>query len=128
MSMCGNVQDSHNLIHVLHPISGILPAQNHLATLQTSPRNNTYPTWSKEFTFPGLDRAALQNGGLEVLLTDHRFFHNDVIGGIRLSIPQKKPTITSQINTDGKCIFTMSLNLLFSLGINLSPYRAVVPK
>ncbi|KAL5468866.1 hypothetical protein EMCRGX_G029990 [Ephydatia muelleri] len=89
---------------------GILPAQNHLGTMQTtSPRHNAYPTWSKEITFPGLDKAALQAGGLEVLLTDRHFFHNDVIGGIRLSIPQKKPTFASQTSAEGAlCVSTPS--------------------
>ena len=33
-----------------------------------------------------------------MVLSDHHFFRNDIIGGIRLGIPQKKHTISSQLN------------------------------
>ena len=70
--------------------SQLLPDQNNTAVKQTSPKHNAYPTWTKEFIFAGVDKYDLIHGGVEVLLYDHhKFFSKSLIGGLRLSLPQK---------------------------------------
>ena len=63
---------------------------------QTSPRQNVYPTWTKEFVFPGLSKTTLMEGGIEVILYDYHRLHSNVnIGGIRLCIPQLASPVVS---------------------------------
>ena len=73
-----------------HIYSQLLPDPSKFTTKHTSPKHNAYPTWSKEFIFAGVDVYDLLQGGLEVLLYDHHTFISDtLVGGMRLSIPQK---------------------------------------
>ncbi len=70
--------------------SRLLPDQENVACKQTSPKHNAYPTWTKEFIFAGIDAFDLSHGGIELLLYDHhKFFSNSLIGGIRLTQPQR---------------------------------------
>ncbi|XP_019858902.1 PREDICTED: uncharacterized protein LOC109587114 isoform X2 [Amphimedon queenslandica] len=70
-----------------------LPDPNSVTSQQTSPKTSAYPTWSKELIYAGIDNLDLLHGGLEVLLYDHHLFFNDsLIGGLRLSIPQRRST------------------------------------
>ena len=49
----------------------------------------------------GVSRNNLLNGGLEVIIYDHHHFSHDVnIGGVRLCIPQKKPTKSYSLSPD----------------------------
>ena len=77
----------------LSPHSVFLPDPNNITSQQTSPITSAYPTWSKEFIYAGVDSLDLAQGGLEVLLYDHHvFFSDNLVGGVRLSVPQKRPT------------------------------------
>lgn len=70
-----------------------LPDPNSITSQQTSPKTSSYPTWSKELIYAGIDNLDLLHGGLEVLLYDHHLFFNDsLVGGLRLSIPQRRST------------------------------------
>eukprot|EP00731_Ephydatia_muelleri_P017122 Em0010g220a len=87
----------------------VLPESEHSCSpKQTSPRHNVYPTWTKEFVFPGLSRATLSEGGLEVILYDHHRLHRVNIGGIRLCVPRLKepsPVLTQKsFQRDGSVI------------------------
>lgn len=68
----------------------LLPADTgRFGVKQTSPRHNAYPTWAKQFVFNKLSKQDLVEGGLEIILYDHRvFFHDSNIGGVRLCTPQ----------------------------------------
>ena len=91
------------------PTSAVLPESEHSCSpKQTSPRHSVYPTWTKEFVFPGLSRATLSEGGLEVILYDHHRLHRVNIGGIRLCVPRLKepsPVLTQKsFQRDGSII------------------------
>ena len=70
--------------------SRFLPDQENATSKHTSPKHNAYPTWTKEFIFAGIDKYDLIHGGIELLLYDHhKFFSNSLIGGVRLTHPQR---------------------------------------
>ena len=88
-----NVPSLFSLSLSLSPHSVFLPDPNNITSQQTSPITSAYPTWSKEFIYAGVDSLDLAQGGLEVLLYDHHvFFSDNLVGGVRLSVPQKRPT------------------------------------
>ena len=103
------ITGSHVIFLSFLPTSAVLPESEHSCSpKQTSPRHNVYPTWTKEFVFPGLSRATLSEGGLEVILYDHHRLHRVNIGGIRLCVPRLKepsPVLTQKsFQRDGSVI------------------------
>ena len=59
-------------------------------------KHSAYPTWAKEFIFAGIDQYDIENGGLEVTLYNRHTFSSMLVGGVRLSIPQKVYEVSQQ--------------------------------
>ncbi|KAL5468867.1 hypothetical protein EMCRGX_G029993 [Ephydatia muelleri] len=106
--LLGLNEDTHQPFNAFVQCAVLPESEHSCSPKQTSPRHNVYPTWTKEFVFPGLSRATLSEGGLEVILYDHHRLHRVNIGGIRLCVPRLKepsPVLTQKsFQRDGSVI------------------------
>jgi hypothetical protein len=70
----------------------LIPDPHNFTTRQTNPVHSAYPTWSKELIYAGVDSFDLSQSGLEILVYDkpNVFSQGQLVGGIRLSTPQKR--------------------------------------